>query len=209
MRVVAIKNPKGEAERRLIYDFHRLLTRIFRGRLAWKVRCTSGLEINSFDKLSPTYVLCLDHSDALIGCARLLPALGRTMLKEVFPQLLVETKQLPTQRRMMESYCFCVNTNAAAEREQARLHSANLALDAGIVEWSILNGYREIATATHLRLERTLHRTGWLLSSPGSPAQINKTKTVARLLPSHWQSFDRIRPGICASNFSHPETEAA
>ena len=208
MRVVAIKNPKREAERRLIYDFHRLLTRIFRGRLAWKVRCTSGLEIDSFDKLSPTYVLCLDHSDALIGCARLLPALGGTMLEEVFPQLL-ETKKLPTQRRMIESYCFCVDTNAAAEREQARLHSANLALDAGIVEWSILNGYREIATATDVRLERTLHRTGWLLSPPGSPAQINKTKTVARLLPSDWQSFDRLRPTTYSSDFSLHQKEAA
>ena len=70
MRVVAIKNPKSEAENRLIQEMHRLRARIFRGRLAWKVRCTSGLEIDRFDKLRPTYVLCLDHSDAVIGCAR-------------------------------------------------------------------------------------------------------------------------------------------
>jgi acyl homoserine lactone synthase len=51
MRVVAIKNPKSEVERRLIHEMHRLRARIFRGRLAWTVRCTSGLEIDGFDKL--------------------------------------------------------------------------------------------------------------------------------------------------------------
>ena len=37
MRVVAIKNPKSETERRLINEMHRLRARIFRGRLAWTV----------------------------------------------------------------------------------------------------------------------------------------------------------------------------
>jgi acyl homoserine lactone synthase len=208
MRLVAIKNPKSEAERRLIHDMHRLRARIFRGRLAWKVRCTSGLEIDSFDELNPIYVLCLDRSDAVIGCARLLPAIGGTMLEEVFPQLL-ETKQLPTHHRMIESSRFCVDTSAAAEREQAGLHSATLAMFAGIVEWSILNGYREIVTATDIRLERILRRAGWPLSRLGPPAQINETKSVAGLLPADWVSFDRLRPSIYSSSFVIHQKEAA
>lgn len=35
MRVVAIKNPKSDAEHRLIHEMQRLRARIFRGRLAW------------------------------------------------------------------------------------------------------------------------------------------------------------------------------
>src|SRR5690606_724630 len=148
---IAIKNPKSEAERRLINEMHRLRARIFRGRLEWTVRCTSGLEIDRFDKLNPTYILCLDGFDAVIGCARLLPAAGGTMLEKVFPQLL-EMTHLPSHHRMIESSRFCVDTNVAAAREQAGLHSATLAMFAGIVEWSVLNGYREIVTATDVRL---------------------------------------------------------
>lgn len=208
MRVVAIKNPKSEVERRLIHEMHRLRARIFRGRLAWTVRCTSGLEIDAFDKLEPTYVLCIDRSDAVIGCARLLPAIGGTMLERVFPQLL-EMDQLATHHRMIESSRFCVDTNAAAEREQAGLHSATLAMFAGIIEWSILNGYREIVTATDVRLERILRRAGWPLIRLGSPAQINETTSVAGLLPADWLSFDRLRPSIYSSSFSLHQKEAA
>jgi acyl homoserine lactone synthase len=208
MRVVAIKNPKSEAENRLVQEMHRLRARIFCGRLAWKVRCRSGLEIDQFDELSPTYVLCLDRSDAVIGCARLLPTTGDTMLESVFPQLL-EMAHLPTNHRMIESSRFCVDTNTATEREQAGLHSATLAMFAGIVEWSILNGYREIVTATDVRLERILRRAGWSLSRLGSPVQINETRSVAGLLPADWQSFDRLRPSIYSSNFSIHQKEAA
>lgn len=208
MRVVAIKNPKSETENRLIHEMHRLRAHIFRGRLAWKVRCTSGLEIDRFDRLSPTYILCLDRADAVIGCARLLPATGGTMLEKVFPQLL-EKAHLPKHARMIESSRFCVDTSAATEREQAGLHSATLAMFAGIVEWSILNGYREIVTATDVRLERILRRAGWPLSRLGSPAQINEMRSVAGLLSADWQIFDRLRPRIYASNFSIHQKEAA
>ena len=208
MRVVAIKNPKSEVERRLIHEMHRLRARIFRGRLAWTVRCTSGLEIDGFDELEPTYLLCIDRSDAVIGCARLLPATGGTMLEKVFPQLL-EMDHLATHHRMIESSRFCVDTNAVAEREQAGLHSATLAMFAGIIEWSILNGYREIVTATDVRLERILRRAGWPLSRLGSPAQINETKSVAGLLPADWVSFDRLRPRTYSSSFSLHHKEAA
>lgn len=208
MRVIAIKNPKSEAEHRLIHDMHRLRARIFRGRLAWNVRCTSGLETDRFDKLSPTYILCLDPTNAVIGCARLLPATGGTMLEKVFPQLL-ETGQLSTHHQMIESSRFFVDTNAAAERGQAGLHSATLAMFAGIVEWSILHGYREIVTATDVRLERILRRAGWPLSRLGAPAQINETRSVAGLLPADRVSFDRLRPSNYSSAFSLHQKEAA
>jgi acyl homoserine lactone synthase len=208
MRVVAIKNSKNEPDRHLIHEMHRLRARVFGGRLAWKVRCRSGLEIDSFDELNPTYILCLSPSHAVIGCARLLPATGGTMLEKVFPQLL-EKSQLTTHHRMIESSRFCVDTGAVTERQQAGLHSATLAMFAGIIEWSILNGYREIVTATDVRLERILRRAGWPLGRLGSPFQINETKSVAGLLPADWVSFDRLRPSTYSSNFSLHQKDAA
>jgi acyl homoserine lactone synthase len=208
MRIVAIKNPISEAEHRLIHDMHRLRARIFSGRLAWKVHCKFGLEVDSFDELKPTYILCIDRSDAVIGCARLLPAKSGTMLERVFPQLL-ESAHLRVHPRMIESSRFCVDTEATGRQQQSGLHTATLAMFAGIVEWSILNGYSEIVTATDVRLERILRRAGWPLKRLGSPVQINETRSIAGVLPADWVSFDRLRPGTYSSNFSTPKKEAA
>ncbi|TPP06015.1 acyl-homoserine-lactone synthase TraI [Rhizobium glycinendophyticum] len=199
MRIVAITKPKNEPEHCLIHEMQRLRARVFCGRLAWNVPCTSGLEVDSFDELNPTYILCLDCSDAVIGCARLLPATNGTMLEKVFPQLL-ENAHLRTHARMIESSRFCVDTKAAGKQQQAGLHTATLAMFAGIVEWSILNGYSEVVTATDVRLERILRRAGWPLKRLGSPVQINETRSIAGVLPANWESFDRLRPGIYSSN---------
>jgi acyl homoserine lactone synthase len=208
MRVIAIKSPKSETEKRLIREMHRLRARIFRGRLEWNVRCTSGLEFDRFDELEPTYILALDPSDAVIGSARLLPAMTETMLQEVFPQLLA-TDHLQTHHRMIESSRFCVDTENPAGRGQGGLHRATHAMFAGIVEWSILNGYREIVTATDLRLERILRRAGWPLSRLGPCAKINETQSVAGILPADWLSFDRLRPSAYSSDFTPVQQEAA
>lgn len=208
MRVVAIKNAKTQTEIRLIEEMHRLRSRIFHGRLAWDVDCTAGLEIDQYDDLNPTYILCLDEIGAAVGCARLLPATQRNMLQEVFPQLL-ETGHLIAHSRMIESSRFCVDTVVAAAREQGGLHSATLALFAGIVEWSILNGYREIVTATDVRLERIFRRIGWALTRLGLPIQINETKSVAGVLPADWSSFNLLRPSNYSSNFLTPTEELA
>jgi N-acyl-L-homoserine lactone synthetase len=208
MRVIAIRIPKSETELCLVEEMHRLRARIFQGRLSWNVECTSGLEIDDFDKRRPFYILCMDPTGAVIGCARLLPASDGTMLEEVFPQLL-ETGNLSTHHRMIESSRFCVDTGVAADREQRGLHPATLAMFAGIVEWSILNGYREIVTATDVRLERILRRAGWPLSRIGLPSMINETQSVAGLLPADWQSFDLLRPSDYSSNFANLQDEAA
>jgi acyl homoserine lactone synthase len=110
---------------------------------------------------------------------------------------------------MIESSRFCVDTNVVADREQGGLHAATLTMFAGIVEWSILNRYREIVTATDVRLERILRRAGWPLSRVGPPTLINETRSVAGVLPADWQSFDLLRPRNYASDFANLQEEAA
>ncbi len=208
MRVIAITKPNSEVERGLVQDMHRLRARIFKERLAWNVRCISGLEKDQFDERQPVYILCLDPTDTVIGCARLLPATGGTMLEEVFPQLLA-SRRLATHHHMVESSRFCIDTTVNIGREQGGLHPATLAMFAGIVEWSILNGYREIVTATDVRLERIFRRAGWPLSRLGPPALINETNSIAGLLQADRESFDLLRPRDYTSNFTTLEGEAA
>lgn len=185
MRVVAIKNSKSEAERLLIHEVHCLRAHIFRGRLTWDGRRRSDFETDRFDGLNPTYVLYLDYSDAVIGCARLTPAMGGMMLELVFPKLL-GVEQLPYRKRMIESFQFYVDTKAATERAPAGLHSA-----------------------TAVRFERILRRAGWPSSRLGAPLRIDETRGVAYVLPANSHRFDRLRPSIYSSNFSIYQKDAA
>ncbi len=193
MRVIAIAKPRTAAETRMIDEMHRLRARIFQGRLSWNVRCVSGREYDEFDDLAPTYIVALADSDTVIGSARLLPAIGKTMLGAVFPQLLRDG-HLPEHRRMIESSRFCVDTACDEGRAQGQLHAATLTMFAGIVEWCVMNGYTEVATATDVRFERILKRAGWPMRRLGEPVLINETCSVAGILPADAASFERLRP---------------
>jgi acyl homoserine lactone synthase len=193
MRVIAIAKPRIASEAKIIDEMYRLRARIFQGRLSWNVRCVSGREYDEFDDLTPTYIVTLSDSDAVIGCARLLPAVGTTMLGAVFSQLL-HGGRLPAHPRMIESSRFCVDTGCEEGRAEGSLHTATLTMFAGIVEWCMANGYSEIATATDVRFERILKRAGWPMQRLGEPTMINETRSVAGVLPADAASFERLRP---------------
>lgn len=207
MHLIAIRNPNGASEVRILDEMHRLRARIFQGRLAWNVRCIEGREFDEFDELSPTYIIALSGRETVVGCARLLPALGPTMLEAVFPEILPEG-HLPAHSAMIESSRFCVDTSIEEGRGQA-LHEATLSMFAGIVDWSIHNGYSEIATATDVRFERILARAGWPLARLGEPVLINETRSVAGILPADRPSFERLRPLSYTSDFIAPRKQAA
>ena len=156
MHLIAIRTPKGAAEVRILDAMHCLRARVFQDRLGWNVRCIDGREYDEFDELSPTYIIALSGSETVVGCARLLPALGTTMLQAVFPDLIRE-RHLPAHPAMIESSRFCVDTSIEEGRGQA-LHEATLSMFAGIIEWSIQNGYTEIATATAVAAVRLIPR---------------------------------------------------
>ncbi|MBB2687751.1 UNVERIFIED_ORG: acyl homoserine lactone synthase [Rhizobium etli] len=187
---------------------HRLRATVFEGRLSWNVHCFEGKEFDEFDALSPTYILATTPEQRVVGCARLLPAAGTTMLQSVFPQLL-ESGHLASDSGMIESSRFCVDTTFAEGRGEGSLHGATLAMFAGIVEWSMLNGYSEIATATDVRFERILKRAGWPMRRLGAPTMINETHSVAGVLPADQTSFDRLRPEHYRSSFMTLQQKAA
>lgn len=102
---------------------------------------------------------------------------------------------------MIESSRFCVDTSLEAGRE-GHLHLATLTMFAGIIEWSMVNGYSEIVTATDLRFERILKRAGWPMTRLGKPVAIGNTMAVAGSLRADYASFERVRPAGYRSSFS-------
>ncbi|MBB3458840.1 acyl homoserine lactone synthase [Rhizobium sp. BK313] len=208
MHIIAISNPSSPAERRIVDEMHCLRARIFQGRLAWNVHSVNGREYDQFDCLSPTYIIALGALDTVVGCARLLPAMGTTMLDSVFPQLLHDGR-LIAHEQMVESSRFCVDTTYEEGREGGALHGATLTMFAGIVDWCLLHGLTEIATATDVRFERILNRAGWPMKRLGEPRMINETRSVAGVLPADQSSFERLRPSDYTSGLIAARHRAA
>lgn len=193
MRAVALGKHNAHLHTDLIGQMHMLRARVFYDRLGWKVRIVNGKEVDEFDHLEPTYILVVADGEKVAGCARLLPAMGPTMLRDTFPQLLANGR-LEGHPQMIESSRFCVDTSATLGKPERSLHIATLTLFAGIIEWSIANNYREIVTATDIRFERILQRASWPMRRLGNPCLIGNIMSVAGILQADYESFTRVRP---------------
>lgn len=207
MKLHAIRDASHDQDRQLIDKQHHLRALVFHERLGWSVDVRNGREADEYDKLSPTYIIAETEAGAVIGCARLLPAVGPTMLERTFPQLLT-SGHLFAHPGMIESSRFCVDTSLEEGRGGA-LHDATLAMFSGIIEWSMANGFHEIVTATDLRFERILKRTGWPMRRLGEPQRIGNTVAIAGSLPADTASFNQVRPIGYRSSITRDHRDAA
>ncbi|TPP04991.1 acyl-homoserine-lactone synthase TraI [Rhizobium glycinendophyticum] len=212
MRIVTVPPDQHADHADELAQMHRLRADVFRGRLEWDVTITDGGERDQYDDLNPTYILAVSGGNKLVGCARLLPAVGPTMLELTFPQLLRDGS-LNADTAMIESSRFCVDTTLPAGRGGGQFHLATLTMFAGIIEWSMANGYDRIVTATDLRFERILNRAGWPIARLGEPVAIGNTVAIAGTLPADQESFEQVRPSNYWSALSrtddHSERSAA
>lgn len=200
MNVFAVSEPNTLHEADLLNRHHQLRAHVFSERLGWEVTVNAGYESDAFDSLRPSYILAATQSGHLAGAARLLPALGPTMIADVFPALLPNGR-LRAHAAMVESSRFCVDTRLAEGRGDGFLHEATLSMFAGIVEWCIVNSFTEIVTVTDLRFERILSRVGWPLQRLAAPRRIGVTMAVAGILPANASTFQRLRPSNYQSSF--------
>ncbi len=193
MQILTISPDRYVEHQNLLKQMYRLRAKIFGGRLEWDVTITDGGERDQYDDLNPTYILATFNGNKVVGCARLLPAAGPTMLERTFPQLLADGS-LHATSAMIESSRFCVDTTLPAGRGGGQLHLATLTMFAGIIEWSLASGYDKIVNATDLRFERILNRAGWPMTRLGEPVAIGNTVAVAGTLPADQESLEQVRP---------------
>ncbi|MHC2283762.1 N-acyl-L-homoserine lactone synthetase [Bradyrhizobium diazoefficiens] len=207
MRAIAIDAKEHGGLGSLVDEMHKLRTRVFAGRLGWQVKIEYGRERGEYDALNPTYILALTDHGGVAGCARLLPTTGPTMLSRTFPQLLPGGR-LRSKSTMIESSRFCLDTRVG-RRGGRFLHEATLKMSAGIIEWSMSNGFDETVTATGVRLKRILHRARWPMTHLGGVQLIGKTMSVAGILPADQASFDRVCPSGYRSDLRRLQRVAA
>lgn len=193
MQAIALTPQTCNTQKSLLDSMYRLRARVFRDRMGWDVEVRNGHETDEFDAIRPTYILAISGRKQVAGCARLLPAVGPTLLSVLFPEL-IGTKLFRPHRAMIESSRFCVDTSIETARTGEGLHGATWTMFAGIIEWSMANGYSELVTVTDIRIERILRRAGWPMTRIGEPKRIGNTTAVVGLLPTNTASFERVRP---------------
>ncbi len=115
MRILTVPPDQHAHHKDELAQMHRLREMVFRGRLEWDVTVTETGEFDEYDQFDPTYVLAVTDYGRVVGCARLLPAQGPTMLELTFPQLLRDGS-LNATSAMIESSRFCVDTTLPVGR---------------------------------------------------------------------------------------------
>lgn len=173
---------------------HRLRRRVFDERLGWDVEVIGDREIDSFDSYHPTYLVQCDRVGRVSGCVRMMCTTGPTMLRDVFPQLLHGT-EMPDCPLVWESSRFAVDPDGMSVIGPGGLSIATYELMAGMVEFGLSQGLKEIVTVTDVRLERISRRAQWPLRRIGPPVKIGDTMAVAGFLDVSRPALARLREG--------------
>ncbi|WP_164734898.1 acyl-homoserine-lactone synthase [Pelagibacterium lentulum] len=174
-------------------DIHALRARVFKDRLGWNVRVQDGLETDEFDTLNPTYIAVISDEGRALGCSRMLPMSGRTMIGSNF-SFLVDSKLDAVPGPAVESSRFCVDTAACAAAGFTGLNRATALLIAGMIDWAVVNGYATIATVTDIRIERLLRRMDVPFARLGQPQLVGATRAIAGTVPISKELADSIYP---------------
>lgn len=190
MYIIALETSEFGRHLDLLTSMYRLRRRVFKDRLDWSVAVSGDLEIDVYDALSPTYLLAVSADNEVLGCVRLLPTTGPTMLADTFPGLL-GNQTAPRDDHILESSRFCVDTTRCFEARNG-LNRATFVLFAAMLEAMRAKAARSIVTVTDARMERILRRAGWPLQRLSEPQRLGQTTAVAGFLHDSDQALEAM-----------------
>jgi len=156
-------------------DMHRLRAKVFRDRMGWDVPLMSGMEIDGYDAIEPTYMMISEAGGALRGCWRILPTEGPYMLKDSFPQLL-HGQPAPEDPKIWELSRFAIETEG---RHNFGFSEVAMESIGEIIAYGHRMGIDQYVTVTTTAIERLLRRAGVVTSRFGPPIQIGVENAVA------------------------------
>lgn len=156
-------------------DMHRLRAKVFRDRMGWDVPLMSGMEIDGYDAIEPTYMMISETGGALRGCWRILPTEGPYMLKDSFPQLL-HGQPAPEDPKIWELSRFAIETEG---RHNFGFSEVAMESIGEIIAYGHRMDIDQYVTVTTTAIERLLRRAGVVTSRFGPPIQIGVENAVA------------------------------
>jgi len=157
--MLEIVQPGQAGKTSLLLDMHRLRKRVFKDRMGWEVSINShGLEVDQFDFPETVYLLALDDERQVIGNWRLLPTIGPTMIRDVWPEFL-ETIDMKLDPYSWEVSRFAVDSHLGNSKAAVRqINTATAELFCGMTELSLLCGIKRIYTMYDDKIARVLRK---------------------------------------------------
>lgn len=158
-----------------LWDMHKLRAKVFKDRMGWDVPLMSGMEIDGYDAIDPTYMMIRESDGILRGCWRILPTLGPYMLKDSFPELL-HGQPAPEDPKIWELSRFAIETEG---RHNFGFSEVAMESIGEIIAYGHKMGIEQYVTVTTTAIERLLRRAGVVVSRFGPPIRIGVENTVA------------------------------
>lgn len=155
----------------------RLRYETFHTRLGWDVQTHDGMERDDFDSPSTVYILGQSPDTGVDACWRLLPTLGRYMLKDVFPELL-HGQPAPEAQDVWELSRFAIATERVPPSADG-FGPLSVSLMAESARFALSRGIQRYVTVTTTAIERLLKRQGLHIHRFGPPLRIGVAYAVA------------------------------
>jgi acyl homoserine lactone synthase len=173
-QVISIASRK-EFKSKELWNMYRLRAKVFKERMGWDIPVMSGMEIDGYDALDPTYMLISDRDGNLRGCCRMLPTEGPYMLRDTFSELLYN-HPVPEGKNVWELSRFAIQTD-----EQKGFGFAELALESmrEMVSFGDRMGIDYYVIVTTTAIERLLRCAGIAVTRFGPPLRIGVENSVA------------------------------
>lgn len=158
-----------------LWAMHALRARVFKDRMGWEVPVLSGMEIDGYDAIDPTYMLVKERTGQVRGCWRILPTEGPYMLKDSFPQLL-DGAPAPEDKRIWELSRFAIETDV-----NNSFGFANLTIDCirEMMAYGQKHAIQQYVTVTTTAVERLLKKAGCVVTRLAPPLVIGVETAVA------------------------------
>lgn len=164
---IAIEPDTYKAHQNLIMQMHRMRKAIFHDRLHWNVSIEGDFEIDLYDARSVYILWCDDRMETLIGCIRLLPTTGPTLLDAVFRSTYPSNVTLSAPS-IWEATRACVDDRSlAVHHPELSAAAAFGRIMLAVCEWSLAHYVDTIVANYEPRVARIYRRAGIMVEELG------------------------------------------
>lgn len=171
IRIAKRKHFKSED----LWAMHKLRARVFKERMGWEVPVLSGMEIDGYDAIDPTYMLVKERTGEVRGCWRILPTEGPYMLKDSFPELL-NGEAAPEAKNIWELSRFAIETDGNTGFGFTQL---TIECIREMMAFGQKHAIAQYVTVTTTAVERLLKRAGCVVTRLAPPLVIGVETAVA------------------------------
>ena len=180
-------------------------------RQAYNVSTFDYMEYDKYDTPAATYLIYEGEDDSVQGVSRITPVKNSCMLKELWPELLENPRELDDPS-VWESSRFCINKDLPSNYRRRICYELALAN----VEYSLMEGITKIVgMMPTLILRSVFERSGIFLERLGPVCNIPGFRKVqAAAIPINWGQIESVykKTGIknvIANSFDTPPLKQA